>query len=149
MSENIESKDICVCNKTQRQNKKIRNSSYVLGLFIAILPKCPFCAFGYSAVITMCSGKNLHTYSPSSLNWLPILLAFLLLISLLWNFKGQTSYYAIAIAVFGTGIIAYSELITGSEITYYIGVLILLISVLLNGRFRYLFKKINFNNNSL
>jgi hypothetical protein len=149
MSEKIESKDICVCNKTQRQYKKIRNSSYVLGLFIAILPKCPFCAFGYSAVITMCNGKNLHAYSASSFNWLPILLAFLLLISLLWNFKGQPSFYAFAIGLLGTGIIAYSEIITGSEMTYYIGVLILLISVLLNGRFRYLIKKINFNNNSL
>jgi hypothetical protein len=127
---------ICVCKKEHQQNTKTSKASYLLGFLIAILPKCPFCAFGYSAVLTMCSGKNLHAYTPSSFSLLPIILALIIIASLIWNFKGRISYYAIATAVLGTALIAYTELQTGNETLYYIGVSILFISVLLNGRFQ-------------
>lgn len=134
MSAECTIKSTCVCKKKVYPNRNIRKSSYVIGLLLAVLPKCPFCAFGYSAVLTLCSGKSIHTYIPNYLHWLPVALALLLVASLIWNFKGRFSYYALSLAVFGTGLIAYAEFQTGSETIYYIGVLLLFGSILLNGR---------------
>lgn len=142
-------KDTCICKRAQRQNTKLRKTSYLLGFLMAILPKCPFCAFGYSAVLTMCSGKNLHTYTPSIFSLLPIILALIIIASLIWNFKGRISYYAISIAVLGTALIAYTEMQTGDETLYYIGVSILFISVLLNGRFQAILNRFTIKSSSL
>ena len=135
---------ICVCQKTKPPNKQAKKASYFLGLLIAILPKCPFCAFGYTTVLTMCSGKNLHTYIPSTFNWIPIFLSLILISSLIFNFKRPLSIFAILIALLGTSLITYAELFTGSETVYYFGVFMLFISVLFNGRFQYLLKNINY-----
>jgi hypothetical protein len=143
MSSKHSNDSICVCQKAKPPNKQAKKASYFLGLLIAILPKCPFCAFGYSAVLTMCSGKSFHTYIPSSLNWIPIFLSIILIFSLIFNFKRPLSIYAILIALLGASLITYSELFTGSETLYYFGVLMLFISVLFNGRFQYLLKRLN------
>jgi hypothetical protein len=135
MSINTSIEKTCSCKKERKQNDKTIKSSYVLSFLIAILPKCPFCAFGYSAVITMCSGNDIHTYTPSAFHLLPIALASLLILSLVWNFKGRMTYYALSVALFGTAIIAYTEIMTGNATLYYIGVVFLFLSVLINGRF--------------
>jgi hypothetical protein len=142
-------KEICVCKKTQKQNTRTRKVSYLLGFLIAILPKCPFCAFGYSAVLTLCSGKNLHTYTPSAFYLLPIILSLIIIASLIWNFKGRMSYYAISIAVLATGLITYSEMQSGSETLYYVGVTLLFISVFVNGRFQRILNRFNLKSSSL
>jgi hypothetical protein len=135
MSLNNSVEKICSCKKERKQNNKTIKTSYALSFLIAILPKCPFCAFGYSAVITMCSGNNIHTYTPSAFHLLPIALASLLTLSLVWNFKGRMTYYALSTALLGTAIIAYTEMQIGNATLYYIGVVLLFLSVLINGRF--------------
>ena len=49
---------ICTCKRNHVQNKRAKKFSFLMGLVLAILPKCPFCVFGYSAVLTMCSGAS-------------------------------------------------------------------------------------------
>jgi hypothetical protein len=142
MSAECTIKSTCVCKKKVYPNRKIQKSSYFIGLLLAILPKCPFCAFGYSAVLTLCSGKSIHTYIPNYLHWLPIALAILLVVSLIWNFKGRFSYYALWLAVIGTAFVAYAELQTGNETIYYIGVVLLFGSILLNGRLQRVWQRV-------
>jgi hypothetical protein len=146
MSINNAVEKICSCKKECKQNSKTRKTSYVLSLLIAILPKCPFCAFGYSAVITMCSGNDIHTYTPSVFHLLPVLLASLLTLSLVWNFKGRMTYYALSVALLGTAIIAFTEMQTGNATLYYIGVVFLFLSVLINGRLRAILRRLKYSN---
>jgi hypothetical protein len=141
MSVNHSVEEICVCKKERKQNSKTTKSSYILGFLIALLPKCPFCAFGYSAVITMCSGNDIHTYKPSAFHLVPIILASLLTLSLVWNFKGRMTYYALSVALLGTAIIAFTEMQTGNATLYYIGVVFLFLSVLINGRLRAILRR--------
>jgi hypothetical protein len=146
MSVNHSVEEICVCKKERKQNSKTTKSSYILGFLIALLPKCPFCAFGYSAVITMCSGSDIHTYKPSAFHLLPIILASLLTLSLVWNFKGRMTYYALSVALLGTAIIAFTEMQTGNATLYYIGVVFLFLSVLINGRFSAILRRLKYSN---
>jgi hypothetical protein len=145
MSINQKVEEICVCKKQHKQNSKTIKTSYILSFLIALLPKCPFCAFGYSAVITMCSGNNIHTYTPSAFHLLPVILASLLTLSLVWNFKGRMTYYALSLAILGTAIIAYTEMQTGNAPLYYIGVMFLFLSVLINGRFSAILRRFKYS----
>lgn len=78
----------CGCKRQEKQRKRQR-MSFLLTLLVAILPKCPFCAFGYSSVVVMCSGAKIHNYQANVLGFLSIPLAFAVLISLCWNYRGK------------------------------------------------------------
>ena len=125
MSNKTVNSNKCDCNSIGWRNKKNSKLTYLLSFVVAILPKCPFCFFGYSTVLTLCSGKNIHHYSPNNLNWMPIVLIGILIISMIWNFRGLLSYFALLFAFLGAMLVSYSEIYSGSEIHYYIGVAIL------------------------
>lgn len=143
MSADLSANKICDCSKGHRSKKAEKKLPYILGLVIAILPKCPFCVFGYSTVLTMCSGEQIRHYTPNNFHWLPIVLAFMLIGSLVWNFKDRLSLYALILSFLGTALVAYAELFSGSALLYYIGVFFLFSSVIVNGRFRATFRRFN------
>lgn len=120
----------CTCKK-QRQRQRL---SFGMTLFIAILPKCPFCAFGYSSVVVLCSGTKLQHYEANRMGYLAIGLAVAVLLSLFWNFKGQSTWLAAAFAVWGIAPLAHAQVISGNPIEYFIGTSLILLAVLLNGR---------------
>lgn len=130
----------CSCEPLAKKPRPGR-LSWLLGAAVAILPKCPFCAFGYSSVMTLCSGKSLHYYEPNTLNWLPVLIAVLTMGVISWNYKGRRTLAALAIAAGGTGLIYYAEYFTGNTTEYYFGAVLLLAAVFANGSFLHYWKK--------
>ena len=130
----------CGCKRQEKQRKRQR-MSFLLTLIVAILPKCPFCAFGYSSVVVMCSGAKIHQYEANSTGYLSIVLAVAVLISLFWNYKGRTTLIAAVIAMLGILPLIYAQRISGNPLEYFAGTALILLAVLLNGRwFRRFYK---------
>jgi hypothetical protein len=130
----------CGCKRQEKQRKRQR-TSFLLTLLVVILPKCPFCVFGYSSVLVMCSGAKIHTYEANQLAYLPICLATAVLISLFWNFRGQKTWLAIGIGMLGMLPLVYAQLISGNQLEYFAGTGLILLAVLLNGRLYHRFFK--------
>lgn len=133
MSTPITNIQACKCKKQEKQRKQQR-MSYLLTILVAILPKCPFCAFGYSSVVVMCSGAKIHQYEANSLGYLSIILAFAVLGSLFWNYKGRKTLIAAAVAIVGMLPLIYAQRISGNPYEYFTGTALILLAVLLNGR---------------
>ena len=115
--------------------------SYLLTILVAILPKCPFCAFGYSSVVVMCSGAKIHQYQANSMGYLSIILAVGVLVSLFLNYKGRKTLAAAAVAIVGMLPLVYAQRISGNPYEYFAGTALILLAVLLNGRW---FRKFSF-----
>lgn len=123
----------CGC-KRQKKERQQRRLSLLLAFFVAILPKCPFCAFGYSSVVVMCSGARVHTYEANQLGYISIFLALAVLISLFWNYKGKKTWLAVVVATLGSSVLAHAQIFTGNVNEYFLGTSLILLAVLLNGR---------------
>ncbi len=108
------------------------------GVVIALLPKCPFCLLAYSSAMTLCSGTTVFEHQSNWFSWVSILLTVLVIATLIRNFRGLRTLVALALALIGGGLIAYSELYTGYLGHYTTGAYLLLGGALLNGGF-YLF----------
>lgn len=131
----------CGCKRQEKQRKRQR-MSFLLTLIVAILPKCPFCAFGYSSVVVMCSGAKIHQYEANNTGYLSIGLAVAVLISLFWNYKGRTTLIAATLAILGMLPLIYAQRFSGNPLEYFAGTALILLAVLLNGRwFRTLNKR--------
>ena len=79
---------ICSCQKQQKLAAPRRRFPLLLSLAIAILPKCPFCIFGYTSVMTMCSGAAIESHTKGNIfAYLPLALAILVILSFFLNFK--------------------------------------------------------------
>lgn len=130
----------CSCKSNQKVTKKRWQSSALLGVFIAILPKCPFCILTYSSALTLCSGATVYDHAPGWTSYISILLVLVTLFLILLNRKGAKTYWAAAAVLIGGAMITYSELYTGSLSTYYWGTTILIIGVWINGSFSYFYR---------
>lgn len=130
----------CLCKKEVARKGK-PPLPLLLSLFIAILPKCPFCAFGYSCVVTMCSGAKLHQYSPNAYGIIPVIIAVIVIGSFLFNYKGRKTQIAMALAVIGTGLVSFSQFLTGSPPQYFMGTGLIFFSVFYNGSFMHFWQR--------
>ncbi len=122
-------KENCQCSGRKKPGK--RNAyPVVVGVMIALLPKCPFCILAYSSAVTMCSGTG-HT--PGVLSFLSIGLALVIILSLMFNYRGYRTLLALSAALAGGILVAVSELITGNLGSYQSGAYLLLFAALANG----------------
>lgn len=123
----------CKCPKRVVKTKSGFLALFLPGLFIALIPKCPFCILTYTSAITICSSKAIGQYTPHWTSWISIVLAFLTLAITLYNYKGQRTWLAAAIISVGSILIIYSELFSGFIQPYYWGCGILIFGVWVNG----------------
>lgn len=132
----------CSCKvRPERKNFNSSVLSFVAGIFIALLPKCPFCILAYSSAITLCSGKKLYHHDPTWASYISIFLAIFTLIVILMNYKGIKTILAALLVIIGSGFIIWSEMITGEITEYYWGVGFLLFGVWLNANLMYFYNK--------
>ena len=119
---------------TRRSGSKERSFTSLLGaVAIALLPKCPFCLLAYSSAVTMCSGATYDSHAPGWVSFISISLALVVLYTVCRTYRGARTLFAAALAMLGTGIVAYSELVSGSLGLYQCGALMMLAAALLNG----------------
>lgn len=108
-------------------------TSLLGGAAIALLPKCPFCLLAYSSAVTMCSGASFSDHSPQWVSFISIGLAALVIFTLIRNYRGPRTAVALFLALGGSALVAYSELVSGSLWNYQIGSVLILAAALLNG----------------
>lgn len=137
----------CHCKKQKAEtdlNRRTATSSLgsaMMGVVIALLPKCHFCMLAYSSAITLCSGTKIYNHSPAWTSYISISLALLTLALILVNYKGLRTLLAATLVIIGCLLISYSELKTGEIAFYYGGTFALLFGVWVNGSFYHFFRK--------
>ena len=130
----------CTNKKTIKYNKN-KGYPFLLTIIIAILPKCPFCMLAYSSAITMCSGATIYQHKAGAFSYISITLAVIVLASILLNSRDIRTWIAFGLALYGTGLGAWSEWYTGQLSTYMIGSSLLLLGALLNGNLLHFVQK--------
>ena len=135
-------KSNCSC-RPRKKSHPLKHSrwSFIAGLFIALLPKCPFCILAYSSAITLCSGKKIYDHDPGWASFISIALALLTLALILYNYKGRKTIAAASLVLIGSLFLLYSELYTGDIRQYYWGTGFLLFGVWLNANLMYFYHK--------
>lgn len=131
-------------NKCSAESKIQKRSSYfsfLPGILIAIIPKCPFCVLSYTSAITVCSAKSMGGHSPDWTSWISIAFALLTLVITAYNYKGRRTQFALLLIMAGIALVIYSELFSGLLQPYYWGCSLLITGVWVNGSLLYFIRK--------
>ena len=137
-----------VCSQSGKcKNRKKTNLSWLPAIFIAILPKCPFCIMAYSGAMSMCSGNMLFPNADAYSGYIIVGLSIIVLLGILLNHKGTRTWIAAFIACIGIGLLTISQFVSLSESLYYLASFILFFGIWFNGSFTYFYNK--FSNKKL
>ena len=112
----------------------------MLGILLAILPKCPLCVITYSSAVAFCGGVQQYNLSQGSSLFLYLGFAVLTFSMILINYKGTRSLFALFYVLLGTGLVLYGQLFSTS-FYYYAGAGLLLWGCWLNGSFSHFFRR--------
>ena len=126
----------CTKCEPKKPSKFATRSSLIGGLLVVIIPKCPLCVMAYSSAISMCGGDM---YTQAGNNWLsyvPIGLAALIIGLIAYNRRGTRTWYALALAAVGAGMIVLSHQLILTPQFYNYGTILLFFSIWLNSNFR-------------
>lgn len=137
---------------TLPQDKK--KFSFFAGLLLVLLPKCPLCFMAFSSTFVLCdqAGTFTNTYSHSSSTalWLSVLFCIITLVSIIFNYRGSRTEYALLLALAGSLFILFSVVKSGGLALYYSGVSLVFLGVWLNSSLLFIVGKIRnflFKNN--
>ncbi|MBL7770852.1 MAG: hypothetical protein JNK20_17885 [Flavipsychrobacter sp.] len=117
------------------------------GIVLAVLPKCPFCFVAFSSTLVLC-GKGESVSQSISLSSAPTILfasvfCLLAILSIALSYKDYRTRYALLVAIGGTACIMTSVLLSGGELLYYFGVLLIMGAVAINMRRLRLLERVN------
>ena len=107
------------CKKNCKSLPVKKFSSWLPALFIAIIPKCPFCIMAYSGAITLCTGTKMYPHADTTTSYISIGLAAFVILSIIFNYKGPKTKYALFITSIGTLLLLTSQFYWISEYLYY------------------------------
>ena len=123
-------------------SKKMGTASWLL---LAILPKCPFCIMAFTSTALLCGEGAMQEVSMTHNSMLTISITSLLLLvtlsSVLINYKGKTTWWALSFILPGLSLVMYSVLRDGGQLLYYSGTLLMFGGVWMNGSLPWLLKK--------
>lgn len=123
----------CACpDKKPNESSTGKKYPFLLGLLIAIVPKCPFCVLAYSSAMTLCNGSKLYLHQAGWTSWISIgLVAFTLLMVVL-NYRGRRTWLAAGAIIAGGSMVAMAELYTGQLQLYYGGAALVFLGIWTN-----------------
>lgn len=133
--------EVCRCQKHLKLST--RNLSWLPGIILAILPKCPLCMFSYSSALTMCTGSKVYLLDSDQGNPIFLSLAVLLFLSLLINWRGRRTLVAIVIALIGwlmMGSYVYFQI---PVLIFYFGSVLILLACFTNANLVFFLRKIS------
>lgn len=128
-------------NRSCSTTKKHNWVSWLPGIVIAILPKCPFCLMAYSGAVTLCSGNTLYPNAGGYSAYMTVALSLFILAIISYNNKGKRTIYSLIITSFGVLMLLLSQFLFLNSYMYYIAVSILLFGIWYNGSFPYFYRK--------
>lgn len=136
----------CAAHKTNCSAKKQTNwVSWLPGIIIAILPKCPFCLMAYSGAVTLCSGNTLYPNVGGYSAYITVGLSLFILIVIVSNYKGKRTLQSLLITTVGVCILLISQFLYINSSLYYLAVCVLLFGIWYNGSFFYFYKKYKYS----
>ena len=140
------SSDACKpCGKKENRSAGKRHIGLFSGILLALLPKCPFCFVAFSGTLILCGnggGISTHTFSSAHMLAITISICFLTLISVLLNFRGVRTRYAILLVVLGSAMTIFSVTTGGGLPLYYLGVIVIFVGVWLNASLLFFVRKL-------
>ncbi len=129
------------CKKNCQRLQIKKSFSWLPAIFIAIIPKCPFCIMAYSGALTLCTGTKIYPHADTTTSYISIGLAAFVLFSILYNYKGSKTKYALLFTCIGTLLLLTSQFYWISEPLYYAGVSFLFFGIWYNGSFSFFYQK--------
>lgn len=123
-------------------SKKMGAASWLL---LAILPKCPFCIMAFTSTALLCGEGAMQEVSMTHNSMLTISITSLLLLvtlaSVLINYKGKTTWWALSFILPGLTLVMYSVVRDGGQLLYYTGTVLTFAGVWMNGSLPWLLRK--------
>ena len=121
------------CRHTRERPSSGQNGGAIISsIFLAILPKCPICYVTLSSSITICGLAQSESLAMSK--GLVSILLVVVLISLLFSFRGVKTALALSLVIFGGAVILWGELQVSTLTSYYLGSSLVVIGSLVNRR---------------
>lgn len=123
-------------------SKKMGTASWLL---LALLPKCPFCIMAFTSTALLCGEGAMQEVSMTHNSILTIsitsLLVLVTLSSVLFNYKGKATLWALSLILPGLSLVMYSVVRDGGQFLYYTGTVLMFAGVWMNGSLPWFFKK--------
>ncbi len=135
----------CSSRNHCKNSRYLSMLSWMPGILIAILPKCPFCIMAYSGAVTLCSGTSLYPNSGSTAVYLSLGIALFIIVSIAFNYKGRRTMISLGICSLAIGLLLLSQLVLMDSAIYTVASLILLFGIWYNGSFFYFYNKIKYS----
>lgn len=132
----------CSSKQNCNNSKILPLFSWMPGILIALLPKCPFCIMAYSGAVTLCSGTSLYPNSGSTAVYLSLGIAIFIMGTIYLNNKGRRTMISLAICSVAIALLLLSQLVLMDNVIYTMASLILLFGIWYNGSFFYFYNKI-------
>lgn len=133
------------CQRPARVDVATPKWSWMPGLLVAILPKCPFCFLAFSSTIVVCADGGYQSASHTMNSGLTVGLAaigcLVTLVMMLLNYRADRTPQALALAVSGAVAVMISVWFTGGIWLYYTGAAFMMAGVWLNGSLLYFLRR--------
>jgi len=133
------------CKKKKIVSVEKKRLGIFTTLLLVLLPKCPFCLLAFSSTMMLCGkagGVYELTHSSSTTILITAFFCFLVLISILFNYRDARTKYALLLVTTGSLMVMCSVGIGGGLALYYSGVTLLFIGVWLNASLLYVISSI-------
>lgn len=140
------SRDSCKpCGEKENVSPGKKLISLIPGIFLALLPKCPYCFVAFSGTIMLCGnseGIYSRTFSSPAMLTITALICFITLVSVILNFRDTRTKYAIALVALGSALTIFSVTKGGGLTLYYLGVLLIFAGAWLNASLLFFVRKL-------
>src|SRR5262245_50237107 len=123
------------CKKKENVSAGKKIIGLIPGIFLALLPKCPYCFVAFSGSIMLCgNGGGLYsrTFSSPAMLIITALTCLITLFSVILNFRDRRTKYAIVLVALGSALTIFSVTMGGGLTLYYLGVVMIFAGAWLN-----------------
>ncbi len=138
-------KDCLPCAGENKAPSGTKYASWIPGILLAVLPKCPFCFMAFSSTMLLCgegatlTAERLHQSTPTIL--LSGVFCAAAVAGILLVRRDIRTFYALLLAVTGSVMVMTSVLKGGGFGLYYAGTSIIFTGVWLNSSLLYFLRK--------
>src|SRR5688572_15943979 len=133
------------CKKKKIVSEGKKPFGFLTTILLVLLPKCPFCLMAFSSTVILCGkagGVSELTLTSATTIFVTSFFCFLVLISILFNYRDARTKYALLLVATGCALVMCSVCIGGGLLLYYSGVILLFFGVWLNASLLYIIRKI-------